>query len=63
MTEPTRAPSAPTTIAFCAWCQDFVRGARLVRLMPDEGSAFGHPGLFACDPHQAEHQLVPVADQ
>jgi hypothetical protein len=65
MPEPTRPPSAPTiptTVAYCSWCKAYVRGARLVRQLDDEGSSFGHPGLFACEPHQAERKLTPLAD-
>lgn len=63
MTEPTRAPSAPTipaTLAHCSRCDALAATCRLVQIIEQVSGPGG--GVFACAPCRTLHGLIPVAD-
>lgn len=60
-TQTADAGATPTGYAWCAWHENYARGARLVRII-EQGSGPG-AGLFACRSCREAYGLVPVADQ
>lgn len=57
------SPTAPTTIAFCAWHGDIARDVRLIDVH-EAGSGPNTAGSkFACEPCRERHGLVPLADR
>lgn len=67
MSEPTGPPARTDSprgrTGYCAWCRSYATGTLLVQQPDDQGSAFGVPGLYACDPCREVHKLAPLDGQ